>query len=213
MSAITDSLPFMLGGLVITLKLAVLAIVFSAVLGTTSGIARLSTKAYLHYPAVGYIEIVRSIPQVLLILYLFFVLTDFGFEVNPFWTGVVALAIAGGAYLGEVVRSGIAGVDKGQSEAARASGLSHSQSMIYVVLPQALRRMAPALVSEFIKTVKNTSLVAVIGAYEFFDRVNITNSQLLTKPFLIFGFAAVVYFLINYSLSLVAHRMELRLDV
>lgn len=213
MNAITDSLPFMLGGLLITVELAVLAIAFSAILGTGFGIARLSSRSYLHYPAVVYIEVVRAIPQVLLILYLFFVLTDFGFQVNPFWTGVVALAVAGSAYLAEVVRSGIAGVDTGQSEAARASGLTYRQSMIHVVLPQALRRMAPALVSEFIKILKNTSLVAVIGAYEFFDRVNITNSQLITKPFLIFGFAAVVYFLMNYSLSLVARRLELRVDV
>lgn len=213
MNAITDSLPFMLGGLLITVELAVLAIAFSAILGTGFGIARLSSRSYLHYPAVVYIEVVRAIPQVLLILYLFFVLTDFGFQVNPFWTGVVALAVAGSAYLAEVVRSGIAGVDTGQSEAARASGLTYRQSMVHVVLPQALRRMAPALVSEFIKILKNTSLVAVIGAYEFFDRVNITNSQLITKPFLIFGFAAVVYFLMNYSLSLVARRLELRVDV
>lgn len=213
MSAIADNLQFLMGGLLITLALAVLAIILSAILGTIFGIARLSTKSYLHYPAVVYIEIVRSIPGILLILYLYFVLIEFGFNMNPFWTGVVALGISTSAYLAEVVRSGIAGVDHGQMEAARSSGLSYLYAMAHVILPQALRRMAPALVSEFIKTVKNTSLVAVIGAFEFFDRINIVNARLLTQPFLIFGFAAVVYFVLNYALSLVAKRLELRLDV
>lgn len=213
MSAIADNLQFLMGGLLITLALAVLAIILSAILGTIFGIARLSTKSYLHYPAVVYIEIVRSIPGILLILYLYFVLIEFGFNMNPFWTGVVALGISASAYLAEVVRSGIAGVDHGQMEAARSSGLSYRYAMAHVILPQALRRMAPALVSEFIKTVKNTSLVAVIGAFEFFDRINIVNARLLTQPFLIFGFAAVVYFVLNYSMSLVAKRLELRLDV
>lgn len=213
MSDLVGNLPFMLQGLLTTLELAVCAIVLSAIFGTAFGVARLSPRPYLHYPAVAYIEAVRSIPLILLILYLYFVLVDFGYQVSPFWTGVVALAIVASSYLAEVVRSGISGVPDGQMEAARSSGLSYRQAMSSVVLPQALRRMAPALVSEFIKTVKNTSLVAVIGAYEFFDRVNITNSQLLTRPFLVFGFAAVVYFVINYSLSSVARTLELRLDV
>lgn len=213
MSDLIGNLPFMLEGLLITLAMAVCAIGLSAIFGTAFGVARLSHRPYLHYPAVGYIELVRSVPLILFILYLYFVLVDFGYQVSPFWTGVIALAIVASGYLAEVVRSGISSVPPGQMEAARSSGLSYRQAMFEVVLPQALRRMAPALVSEFIKTVKNTSLVAVIGAYEFFDRVNITNSQLLTKPFLVFGFAAVVYFIINYSLSSVARRLELRLDV
>jgi len=213
MNDLIGNLPFLLGGLVTTLELAVLSILLSAVLGTLFGIARLSKRPYLHYPAVAYIETVRSIPLILVILYLFFVLVDVGYEVSPFWTGVVALGIVASSYLAEVVRSGISGVNVGQMEAALSSGLGYRQSMVHVVLPQALRRMAPALVSEFIKTVKNTSLVAVIGAYEFFDRVNITNSQRLTKPFLVFGFAAVVYFVINFSLSSVSRSLELRLDV
>lgn len=213
MSDLIGNLPFMLEGLLITLAMAVCAIGLSAIFGTAFGVARLSHRPYLHYPAVAYIELVRSIPLILFILYLYFVLVDFGYQVSPFWTGVIALAIVASSYLAEVVRSGISSVPAGQMEAARSSGLSYRQAMFAVVLPQALRRMAPALVSEFIKTVKNTSLVAVIGAYEFFDRVNITNSQLLTKPFLVFGFAAVVYFVINYSLSSVARTLELRLDV
>jgi putative glutamine transport system permease protein len=82
-----------------------------------------------------------------------------------------------------------------------------------VVLPQAVRRMAPAMVSEFIKLVKDTSLVSVIGVFEFFHRVQVTNSRVLTEPFTLLGFAAIVYFVINFSLSRLARKLELRLDV
>lgn len=213
MDVVIANLPYLMEGLLVTLGLAAAAISISALLGTVFGIARLSSKPYLHFTAVVYIEIVRGIPAILLILYLYFVLIQFGYDLSAFWTGVVALAIAASAYLAEVVRSGISSIPPGQMEAARSSGLTFLQAMMTVILPQALRRMAPALVSEFTRVVKNTSLVAVIGAYEFFDRANITNARVLTQPFLIFGFTAVVYFVINYSLSLFSRRLELRADV
>lgn len=213
MGIIYESLPFLMRGLLVTLQLAFLCIAFGSVVGLLFGVMRLSHRPYFHYPAVAYIEVVRSIPSLLLILMVFFVLVDGGVAITPFWAGVAALSFATSAYIAEVVRSGISGVDRGQMEAARASGLHYRQAMSSVVLPQALRGMAPALVSEFIKTLKNTSLVAIIGTFEFFHSSQILNARVLTQPFLIFGFVAVVYFIINYSLSLVSRRMELRLDV
>lgn len=212
MGTILDNLPFLMSGLLVTLKLAVGAIGFGALAGLVFGVMRLSKRWYLHYPAVGWIETVRSIPSLLLILMVFFVLVDGGVDISPFWAGVTALAMATSAYIAEVVRSGIAGVERGQMEAARSSGLSYRHAMTNVVLPQALRGMSPALVSEFIKTLKNTSLVAIIGAFEFFHRAQVVNSRVLTEPFLIFGFVAFVYFVINFSLSQAARRLELRVD-
>ncbi len=212
MDVITGNFPFLMEGLLITLELALASITFGAIGGLLFGLLRLSRRWYSRYPAILWIETVRSIPSLLLILLVFFVLVDGGVDVSPFWAGVAALAMATSAYVAEVVRSGIASLDAGQMEAARASGLSYLQGMRRVVLPQALRGMAPALVSEFIKTLKNTSLVAVIGALEFFHRSQIVNSRVLTEPFLIFGFVAVVYFLINFSLSQVARRLEFRVD-
>jgi putative glutamine transport system permease protein len=209
---IIANLPFFMEGLLVTLQLSVGSIFFGAIAGLAFGVMRLSGRWYLHFPAVAWIETVRSIPSLLLILLVFFVLVDSGFDVSPFWAGVGALAAATSAYIAEVVRSGIAAVDRGQMEAARSSGLSHVQAMKAVILPQALRGMAPALVSEFIKTLKNTSLVAIIGAFEFFHRAQVVNARLLTEPFLIFGFVAVVYFVINFSLSQVARRLEFRVD-
>jgi putative glutamine transport system permease protein len=210
---ITDNFAFMIAGLVRTLGLAGIAISLSLFLGIFFGALRISERPYLHYPAVAYIELVRSIPLILLIFYLFFVFGDVGIDIDRFWAAAIALTIFTSAYVAEIVRSGIASIDRGQMEAARASGLSYVQSMAYVILPQAVRRMVPALVSQFIALTKDTSLAAVIGVSEFFNRVQITNARVLTEPFLLFGFAAVVYFVINYSLSLVARRLELRSDV
>lgn len=213
MDAVINNFWFMIGGLKQTLGLAVIAITLSFFLGVVFGALRLSTRPYLHYPAVLYIELVRSIPLILFIFWLFFILSDFGLSVDRFWAAALALTVFTSAYVAEIVRGGIQSIDKGQMEAARASGLSYLQGMVHVILPQAVRRMAPAMVSQFISLTKDTSLAAVIGVFEFFNRVQITNSRVLVEPFALFGFAAVVYFVINYSMSLIARRLELRADV
>jgi len=213
MSAIMDNLPFMLVGLKFTLGLSVITIACSFIIGTALASGRLSTKPYLHYPAVLYIELVRSIPLILFILYAYFILADAGVNVSPFWAAAAAMSIFASSYIAEVVRAGISGVDPGQVEAARASGMSHLSTLRIIVLPQAFRSMAPALVSEFIKLVKDSSLASVIGVYEFFNRVSLVNARLVTASFVLLGFAAVVYFLLNYGLSLASKRLELRADV
>jgi putative glutamine transport system permease protein len=213
MDAITDNFTFIMGGLGSTLAMAALAIVMSLGFGTALGAARLSTRRWVRMPAASYVEIVRTIPLILFILYIYFILADVGINISPFWSATLALAIFTSAYVAEVVRAGISSLDKGQMEAARASGLPYTAAMRHVILPQALRGMAPALVSELIKLTKDTSLAAVIGVYELFNRVSLVNSRLITESFVLFGFAAVVYFVINYGLSLIARRLELRSDV
>lgn len=212
MGAIFDNLPFMVAGLWETAKLAALAIVLSAVLGVLFGAMGSARTRLARWPAIAYIHLIRSAPLIVFILYCYFVLADLGLDLSPFWAGVVALGVFTSAYLAEIVRAGIGSVPSGQWEAARASGLGHAGTLRHVVLPQALRRMAPAVVSEFIKLVKDTSLVSIIGVFEFFHRVEVTNSRVLTQPFAVLGFAAVCYFLVNYGLSRVARRLELRLD-
>jgi putative glutamine transport system permease protein len=213
MGSILPNLPFMLEGLVLTFGLAALSIVGSSLLGTALATARLSPALWLRVPATTCIEVVRSIPAVLFVLFTYFVLADAGVNVAPFWAAAIALSVFASSYIAEVIRAGILAVDWGQTEAARASGLSHLSTMRLVVLPQAVRSMAPALVSEFIKLTKDSSLAAVIGVLEFFNRVNLVNSRLITQSFVLFGFAGVVYFVVNYGLSRLARRLELRADV
>jgi putative glutamine transport system permease protein len=213
MGSILPNLPYMLEGLVLTFGLAALSIVGSSLLGTALATARLSPALWLRVPATTCIEVVRSIPAVLFVLFTYFVLADAGVNVAPFWAAAIALSVFASSYIAEVIRAGILAVDRGQTEAARASGLSHLSTMRLVVLPQAVRSMAPALVSEFIKLTKDSSLAAVIGVLEFFNRVNLVNSRLITQSFVLFGFAGVVYFVVNYGLSRLARRLELRADV
>ncbi|WP_166979312.1 amino acid ABC transporter permease [Paramicrobacterium fandaimingii] len=204
---------FMISGLGYSLGLAAVSIIGSFILGVVFAAGRISKRPYLKYPSIAYIELVRSIPLIIFILYIFFGLAGIGVNVDPFWSAALALTIFASAYVAEVIRTGILGVKPGQMEAARASGLSYFQAMRLVILPQAIRSMTPALVSEFTKLVKDSSLAAVVGVFEFFNRVNLVNSRELTEPFMLFGFAAVVYFVLNYSLSLAAKRLELRADV
>ena len=210
---ILPNLPFMVEGLGLTFGLAALSIVGSSLLGTALATARLSPAPWLRIPATTCIEVVRSIPAVLFVLFTYFVLADAGVDVPPFWAAAIALSVFASSYIAEVIRAGILAVDRGQTEAARASGLSHLSTMRLVILPQAVRSMAPALVSEFIKLTKDSSLAAVIGVLEFFNRVNLVNSRLITESFVLFGFAGVVYFVVNYGLSRFARRLELRADV
>jgi His/Glu/Gln/Arg/opine family amino acid ABC transporter permease subunit len=213
MGPIVDNLPYMLGGLKMTALLSVGALAGSAVLGILFGLGRLSKNKPIHYVSVVFIEVGRAIPAMLLVLSTYFIVVEGGINISPVVAGIVALSIDSGAYTAEIVRSGILSVSTGQLEAASSSGLTYVQSMRLVVLPQALRSMVPALASEGTKVIKNTSLVAIIGGSEFFNRVNIVNSRLLVYPFLLFGFAAVVYFLINFAFSLACSRFQWRRDV
>jgi len=212
MQAIIDNLPYMLGGVGYTLAMAAIGIVFSFLLGTVLAVCRLSKIKWVHYPAVAYIELIRSVPLILFIFFIYFMLSGMGYNVSAFAAASAAIVVFISTYIAEIVRAGIQSVDPGQMEAARATGLSYLKAMRRVVLPQAIRRMMPALVSEFTIVVKETSLAMVIGVPELFNRVFITNARVLTEPFALLGFAALVYFVICYSLSLLSRRLELRVD-
>lgn len=212
MSAVWGNLGYMLGGLRFTLSIALVAIVGSLVLGTLMALARMSTRAWLHYPAAGLIELARSVPLVLFIFFTYFMIAAQGYDVSAFWSCSLALTIYISAYVAEIVRGGIIGVDGGQTEAARATGLSNAATLRYVVLPQAIRRMMPALVSQMIVLIKDTSVATIIGIPEFFTRVLEANARTLAYPFQLLLFAAAVYFVICYALSLLSRRLELKVS-
>lgn len=208
---------FLLTGLQITLTMAAAAIVLSLVFGTLLALARLSRVPLVHYPAVLYIEIIRALPVLLLIFFMFFGgargFTLFGLRVSwedPVVAAILALTVYTSAVNAEIVRAGILSIEKGQVEAARALGLSYVQTMRLVVLPQALRRMVPPQVSQLITLIKDTSLAFVIGAHELLNRAKILYSGFETGPIQALFVAAVIYFAVNYALSLVSRRLELR---
>lgn len=212
MTAIADNLPYMLLGLTYTMALSIAAIIGSFVLGSLLAVCRLSRSVLVRSPAITFIELVRTVPLLLFIFFTYFILASLGYNISAFLSGCIALAVFASAYVAEIIRGGILGIPPGQLEAAQASGLSYSQAMLHIILPQAVRRMMPALTSEFIMLIKETSLVSVIGVQEFFSRVSTTNARVMVHPIELISFAAIIYFCICFGLSVVSRSFEERLD-
>ncbi len=203
--------PVLLSGFINTLKLAVLAIGASFVLGVVAGALRLSRSPYLHYPAVLYIEVIRGVPLIMVIFWFYFLAPILaGRPLDNFTSALIAFIVFEAAYLAEIVRAGIQSVPLGQVQAAISTGLTHRQAMGHVILPQAIRNMIPALVTRFIVLFMDTSLAYIIG-YRELTRVARIIAEREFRAFEVYTFIAIVYFVCTYAMSLVAQRLERRL--
>ncbi|OIQ76130.1 inner membrane amino-acid ABC transporter permease protein YhdY [mine drainage metagenome] len=201
-----------LGGLAITLLLSILGLVFAFPLGIILALARVSPIRWLRAPAMTVVYVARGVPLIMFIFWAYFFLpTLIGRTVSGFTTMVVTLIVYQAAYLAEVVRAGIEGLPQGQTEASRALGLSYMQTTFKVILPQALYNMVPAMVSQFVSTIKETSLGYVISVNELTFAANQVNNTLLTKPFQVFVILAGIYFLLCFSLTQFARHLEQRI--
>lgn len=201
-----------LGGLGLSVLLALVAMVGSFGLGLVAGIARLSARPYLRHPAVLYIEIIRGTPLIMVIFWFYFFLPILtGRNFSLFTSAVVSLTMFSGAYLAEIVRAGIQAVPAGQREAALATGLTSGQVLRHIVLPQALQIMIPALVSQFIALFKDTSLAFVIGVTELMAMAQAVNNREIYYPFAIYLTVGLLYFIACFALSRLARRLERRL--
>ena len=186
--------PVLLSGFVNTLKLAVLAIGASFLLGVVAGALRMSRSPYLHYPAVLYIEVIRGVPLIMVIFWFYFLTPILaGRPLDDFTSALIAFIVFEAAYLAEIVRAGIQSVPLGQVQAAISTGLTHPQAMRHVILPQAIRNMIPALVTRFIVLFMDTSLAYIIG-YRELTRVARIIAEREFRAFEVYTFIAVVYF-------------------
>ncbi|MDP8937102.1 MAG: amino acid ABC transporter permease [Actinomycetota bacterium] len=202
-------LKFLLGGLANTLKVAALAIVGALAVGALMALARLARTRVPRMVAAAYVEFFRGVPLYLLIAFCGFGLPRSGIDISLFGALVLALVLYNSAILGEVFRAGILSLDRGQSEAAFTLGLGYWQAMGLVVIPQAVRRMVPAIVSQLVTLLKDTSLGVVILFEELLRRTQIIGEfydNILPATIV----AAAMYIAINYSLSQVARRLEVR---
>jgi glutamate transport system permease protein len=200
---------FLLEGLVNTLRVAVVSMVLAMVVGTMMALGRLSRRRPVRLLAGLYVELFRGFPLLLLILFSVFGLRAQGIDVSTYTALVLALSAYNSAVLAEIVRSGVRSLDRGQTEAALAVGLSDGQAMRIVVLPQALRRMVPALVGQLVVLLKDTSLGFFVQYEELLRRAQISGTfdgNLLQAIVVV----AVVYVLVNMVLSQVARRLEVR---
>ena len=194
-----------------TLRLAIPAIILGFVLGIFIGLARLASAAWIRIPATIYVEFFRGVPLVMVIFWIWFVIPQLLRRPIPeYGVALTAFVIFEAAYFGEIVRAGVQSVSRGQVEAATALGMTATKTMAHVVLPQALKNMVPSLVTQMIVLFKDTSLASIIGYMDLTKAAQIVNNREI-KPFELYLFIAVVYFIITYSMSRVARRFERRL--
>ena len=200
---------FFLGGLMITLRVAAVSMGLALVIGVLLALGRLARNAPVRWGAGVFVEFFRGLPVVLLILFCYTGLPRLGLDLRPFWYLVIGLVAYNSAVLAEIFRAGILSLDRGQGEAASALGLTYWQAMRIVLIPQAARRMTPALVSQLVTLLKDTALGFIIGFEELLRRANISGifgNNLLQS----YMAAAVLYILVNFALSRVARRLEVR---
>ncbi len=197
-------------GLLLTLQIAALSIVLSFAFGTVLGAMRYSGLPVVKHFAATYIEVVRNLPTLLLILTSYFVL-----GLPAMWAATIGLTIYTSAIIAEVIRGGLNSVPTGQWEAARSQGFSFLQSMRHIVLPPAVVKMIPPIVSQFVTVIKDSSFAMAIGAYELMFKGTILAatfwrpSQIIT----IYVVISIIYFTINFIISTIARSLQARLSV
>jgi len=191
-------------GLTNTLRVAVVAITLALVFGGVFAVARLSEKWFVRWPAIVVIEFFRAIPLLLLILFLFLGFAD---QIGRFWSLALALMLYNGSVLAEIFRAGIQAVPKGQSEAALAIGMRRGQVLRHVLIPQAIRIMLPAIISQSVVALKDTALGLII-AYAELARVGRQLYVFYNNPLAVGVTIAAIYVLINYALSKLAVTVE-----
>ena len=194
-----------------TLRLAIPSIILGFILGIFVGLARLSPRPWIRIPAAMYVEFFRGVPLVMVIFWIWFIIPILlRTKIPEFGVALTAFVIFEAAYLGEIVRAGIQSVPRGQVEAATALGLRSGGTMRFVVLPQALKNMIPSLVTQFIVLFKDTSLASIIGFMDLTKAAQVVNNREI-RPFELYLFIAVVYWICTYSMSRYARSLEKRL--
>lgn len=207
----SHNLTFIFEGFLVTLRVAFIAILASFVIGCLVGTVRYTRMPVVSPVLAVIVELVRNLPLLLIIFFTRFALPDIGIKLGVENSAIVGLAVFEAAMISEIVRSGLNSIDKGQVEAARSSGLSYIQTLWHIVLPQGLRRMMPPMVSQFISLLKDTSLAIVISLPELMHNSKIVIGQSYDYTIPILALVAILYFAVNYALSLAAKRLESRL--
>ncbi|PTN35609.1 amino acid ABC transporter permease [Desulfonatronum sp. SC1] len=217
-------LKFLPDGIVVTFQVTILSILLALVLGLFTGLGRISKNRVINLIASTYVEVVRGIPLLVQLFYIYFALGQvfanlpdsnalFIFLKNmpPLVAAVIAMGICYGAYMGEVFRAGIQSIDHGQTEAARSLGFNRAQTMFYVILPQAWRTILPPVGNEFIALLKDSSLVSILAVSDILRRGR-EFASVTFNYFETYTMVALVYLVITLLLSKIVSTMEERLN-
>ena len=210
-SVIWESVPVLLGGMQLTVVITLIGLLAGFILGTVAGFCKISRNFFLQKLAGAYIETIRGTPLIVQVMFLYFGLPlALGMRIPPLTAGIVAIAINAGAYIAEIVRGAVQSINVGQYEAGRSIGLTRAQTMRYVIWPQAFKRMLPPLGNQFIISLKDTSLLVVIGVGELTrqgQEIIATNF----RSFEVWLTVAVMYLTLTLSISKVLSIVEKRL--
>jgi polar amino acid transport system permease protein len=206
-------LPILLKGLQVTLYIFVIAIILGFLIGLLVALLRLAPIKILNWIAKVYVDAIRGTPFIVQLFFIYFGVNSLNLiSLDSTTAGIITVAINAGAYFAEIIRAGIQSIDKGQTEAARSIGFTGAQTMRYVVLPQAFRRMLPTITNQSIISLKDTSLLSVIGIADLTQQGQIQASATF-EAFKVWLAVGVIYFIIIYLLTLIANFIERRVQV
>jgi glutamate/aspartate transport system permease protein len=204
---------FVLKGLMFSVQLTVVAMIGGIALGTVLALMRLSGKKWLVVPASLYVNTLRSIPLVMVILWFFLLIPLLiGRPMGAELSAIITFTVFEAAYYSEIMRAGIQSVPKGQVNAGYAVGMTYGQTMQLIVLPQAFRNMLPVLMTQTIILFQDTSLVYAIGAYDLLKGFEVAGKN-FNRPVETYLVAAVVYFVICFSLSMLVRRLQKKIAI
>jgi len=205
-----DILKFIPDGILITFEVTVQSILLSLVIGLIVGLGRISGNRFINGAASLYVEIIRGIPLLVQLFYIYYALANF-VNIPDMLSAVIAMSVCYGAYMGEVIRAGIQAIPKGQMEAARSLGMSYSQAMIHVILPQAVKTILPPVGNEFVALLKDSSLVSILAVSDLLRRGREYSSETFMY-FETYTVVALVYLVITLFFSKLIGLMEERVN-
>jgi His/Glu/Gln/Arg/opine family amino acid ABC transporter permease subunit len=211
-SRIAPSVPFILGGIIITLQFTALSAVLGFIWGTILSLFKISSFKPLYWFGMVYTSIFRGTPLLVTLSIIYFATPQLtGYNISGFQAGVITFTLNSGAYISEVIRAGILAIDRGQTEAAMSLGVRYRPMMIDIILPQAIKNILPALVNETIALLKDSALVSTIGAQDLLRRAQIVGAEkyVYFEPLLI---VAVIYYIMVMTLTIAAGGMERQLQ-
>lgn len=209
---IVESIPFLAKGAVYTVQVSVLAIVFGLVLGWILGLVAVSGVRWLRAITWGYVQFIRGTPLLVQIFLIYFGLPALGLNIPAYWSGVIALGLNSAGFQAEIVRAGIESIDRGQTEAARSIGMSSFQTLLFILVPQTIRRVIPPLTNELITLTKSSSLLSAIAVLELTHAGQAIIARTFA-PFEIYAAVAVFYLVLIAVLSRGSALLERRVFV
>ena len=207
------SLPMLGKGLVLTLELSVISLIIAMILGLLACLMGMSKIKILNIINSVYIAIIRGTPLLVQAFFIYFGVTGaLHMSMTAFTAGVIALSLNAGGYLSEIFRGGIQAIDRGQMEAARSLGLSYGQAMRKIIIPQAVRICIPSVVNQCCITIKDTSIICVIGLAE----LTMVGKQIIARtymPFEVWIMVGILYFIVIYALTIAARKLEKKVSL